>query len=518
MAGRAQPLKSLSGTVTASLLALAVTTTFVAVFLRAEPTRGLTPADWAAIRFTVIQAVLSAGFSTLLAIPVARALARRQFRGRSFIITLLGAPFILPVVVAVMALLAVFGRNGWLNGILLCVGLEPVAIYGPHGVVLAHVFFNLPLATRLFLHGWQAVPAERFRLAAQLGFGPRELWRVIELPMLARVAPGAFAVILSICMTSFAVALTLGGGPRATTIELAIYQAFRFDFDLGKAAFLGLVQIVLVSGVVIVALSVARQDGFGGGLDRPVHIWGVSGPGARMWDYTCVVLVTGFLLLPIGTYLVRAIPGVLDLSSQVWSAALVSICVAMASTAMTLLLALPIAIRAAAGRALAVEVAGLLGLVASPLVVGTGLFLLINPWANPTSLALPVTALVNALMALPFVIRVLTPAVRDCMDDYGRLGMSLGLGGVKFIRIVLVPRIAGPLGFCAGLAAALSMGDLGVVALFADPETATLPLQMVRLMGAYRMEEAASAGVVLMGLSFGVFAIFDGLGRRYAGN
>lgn len=518
MAGRAQPLKGLSGTVTASLLALAVTATFVAVLLRAEPTLGVTSADWAAIRFTLFQAVLSATFSTLLAVPVARALARRRFRGRTIIITLLGAPFILPVVVAVMALLAVFGRGGWLNTVLVWAGLEPVAIYGPHGVILAHVFFNLPLATRLFLHGWQAVPAERFRLAAQLGFGPKELWRVIELPMLARVAPGAFAVILSICMTSFAVALTLGGGPRATTIELAIYQAFRFDFDLGRAALLGLVQIALVSVVVVVALGTARQDGFGGGLDRPLRIWGVSAVGTRFWDTVFVVLMSGFLLLPIGTYLLHAVPGLARMPEEVWSSALVSIVVAIASTAITLLIAVPIAIRAAVGRALAVEVAGLLGLVASPLVVGTGLFLLINPWANPTSLALPVTAMVNALMALPFVIRILTPAVRDCMDDHGRLGVSLGLGGAAFLRIVLFPRISGRLGYCAGLAAALSMGDLGVVALFADPETATLPLQMVRLMGAYRMEEAASAGVLLMGLSFGVFAALDGLGRRYAGN
>jgi thiamine transport system permease protein len=39
-----------------------------------------------------------------------------------------------------------------------------------------------------------------------------------------------------ICLTSFAVVITLGGGPSATTLELAIYQAVRFEFDLGQAA------------------------------------------------------------------------------------------------------------------------------------------------------------------------------------------------------------------------------------------------------------------------------------------
>ena len=49
-------------------------------------------------------------------------------------------------------------------------------------------------------------------------------------------------LVFLLCMTSFAVALTLGGGPRATTLELAIYQAVRFDFDLGRAAWLALIQ------------------------------------------------------------------------------------------------------------------------------------------------------------------------------------------------------------------------------------------------------------------------------------
>ena len=87
-------------------------------------------------------------------------------------------------------------------------------IYGLHGVVLAHVFFNLPLATRLILQAWQEIPAERFRLAAQLGCNGTAMFRLIELPMLKRILPGVLAVIVAICLTSFAVALTLGGGPR----------------------------------------------------------------------------------------------------------------------------------------------------------------------------------------------------------------------------------------------------------------------------------------------------------------
>ena len=91
--------------------------------------------------------------------PVARALARRSFPGRAALITLMGAPFLLPVIVAVLGLLAVFGRAGWLNDALAGIGLGRIDIYGLQGVVLAHVFLNLPLAVRLILQAWQAIPA-----------------------------------------------------------------------------------------------------------------------------------------------------------------------------------------------------------------------------------------------------------------------------------------------------------------------------------------------------------------------
>ncbi|MGB1034749.1 MAG: thiamine/thiamine pyrophosphate ABC transporter permease ThiP, partial [Primorskyibacter sp.] len=187
-----------------------------AVLMLADTMPALRSADMQALRFTVVQALMSAGLSVGLAIPVARALARQTFWGRSVLITVLGAPFILPVIVAVLGLLAVFGNSGWINDGLALLGLPRVSIYGLHGVVLAHVVFNLPLATRLVLLGWLSMPAERLRLADTLGLGPWQVMRVLEWPMLRQVVPSAFAVIFVICLSSFAVALTLGGGPKAT--------------------------------------------------------------------------------------------------------------------------------------------------------------------------------------------------------------------------------------------------------------------------------------------------------------
>lgn len=506
-----------AGAAAAAVVAALALGTLAAVALRAEAPAAIGPADWAAVRFTVTQALLSAVLSCLVAVPVARALARRRFPGRGLLITLLGAPFILPVVVAVLGLLAVFGRAGLVSRGLGLAGLPPLDIYGLPGVVLAHVFFNLPLAARLLLQGWLAIPAERFRLAASLGFGPADIARTLERPMLRAVLPGAFAVIFLICLTSFAVALTLGGGPRATTVELAIFQAFAWEFDLGRAALLALLQVALTVLAAALALKVAVPAAMGAGLDRAVERWDAAAPLLRLQDGALLAAVALFLLLPLATVAAAGLAALPGLPAAVWAATLRSLAVALASAALTLALALPLALlvvrlRGRAGGRLA-EAVGYLTVAASPLVMGTGLFVLLFPIADPAALALPVTAAVNATMTVPFALRALIPAAAETEAAFGRLADSLRLAGWARLRLLILPRLRRALGFSAGIAAAFSMGDLGVIALFADPETATLPLQLYRLMAAYRMQDALGAAVILMAASLALFWAFDRGGR-----
>lgn len=474
----------------------------------------LRPADWAAVRFTVVQAALSAAASCLLAVPLARALARRRFLGRAFLIQLLAAPFLLPVVVAVLGILAVFGRAGPVNQALATLGLPPLSIFGLHGVVLAHVFLNLPLVARMLLQGWQAIPAERFRLAQSLGMPPTAQFRHLEWPMLRAKLPGAFATVFLLCLTSFAVALTLGGGPRASTVELAIYQALRFEFDLGRAAMLAAVQFALCSAVTLAGLQLTQTTDFGAGRGRVVEI-----PTPAGWrqglDSVVIVLAAMFLLAPFATVIWRGVPGLLALPTGVIEALGRSILIAVTSAVLSISAALVLALAVARGVKW-LEFAAMLPLAASGLVMGTGLFLLVHPIARPESVALPVTLLVNATMALPFLFRLLLPETRALLADYGRLSDSLGLSGAAHLRLITLPRLARPLGFGTGLAAALSMGDLGVIALFAGERSATLPLMVQRLMGAYRMEAAAGAALVLVAASFTLFWIFDRWGTRHA--
>ena len=165
-----------------------------------------------------------------------------------------------------------------------------------------------------------------------------------------------------------------------------------------------------------------------------------------------------------------------------------------------------------------VEATGFLLLAISPLVIGTGAFLLIYPFADPVALALAVTALANTLVALPFALQAILPVLRETEARFGLLADQLRLTGWARWRWLILPRLKRPLGFAAGLTAALSAGDLGVIALFADPARPTLPLYIYQLMGAYRTEAAAGAALVLMALSLALYWSFDRGGRVNAGS
>lgn len=333
--------------------------------------------------------------------------------------------------------------------------------------------------------------------------------------MLRARAPAVALLIFAICLTSFAVALALGGGPGATTVELAVYQAFRFEADLGKAAQLALIQFGLAALAATLAALTARQVNFGTGLRDALPRWDGKGWAALVLDYGWITLAALFLLGPLSAVVVQGSIGLFSLSSGVWMALVNSLIVSLGCVVVTVGLAVPLAL-ACSQRPAMIDGLAAVALAASPLVVGTGLYVLLFPLVAPERVALPVTMAVNAALSLPFALRALTPAARDLALGYARLSESLGMQRWARFRLVTVPVLRAPLGFAAGLTAALSMGDLGVIALFADADRATLPLQMYRLMGAYRGSEAAGAALLLLMTSLGLFVAFEGWGRGRA--
>ncbi len=504
-----------------SLVALSVAVltlgSLLAVFLKSDSSFALGENDIRIIKFTIWQAFLSALVSCLLAIPVARAFARRNFIFKNMILSFLGAPFILPVIIAVISFIMIFGNSGLINKFLIILGFPKISVYGLHGIVLVNAFFNMPLAIRLILNGWLSIPAERFRLSAQLNLSGWAFFRLVELPMLKIVFPGIFMVIFVICLSSFVVALSLGGGPKSTTIELAIFQAFRLDFDLGRACFLALIQFGICSLAILFSNALPSPKPFAPTLDSIVKRWDNVTLGSKVTDFTSILVTMLFVSLPIIAILAMGIIRLPQISSQIWEPTAISIGMALFSSLTATISAFCLGYATVKFRVFfqqSYEFIGYFSISFSPLLLGTGLFILILPFSNPNEVALGIITIVNALMAMPFVMRILLPPLRQVIDDFGKLSQNLGLSDWQFIKLVIVPKLSQPIGFSLGLSAAISVGDFGVIALFSLSDKATLPMALYSLMGAYRMEEAAAVAVILLMVTFGLFFISD-LGGRY---
>ena len=250
---------------------------------------------WHVVRFSFWQAFLSALLSVVPAIFLARALYRRRFPGRLALLRLCAMTLILPVLVAVFGILSVYGRQGWLASLCQSLGLEwTFSPYGLQGILLAHVFFNLPMASRLLLQALENIPGEQRQLAAQLGMRGWHFFRFVEWPWLRRQIPPVAALIFMLCFASFATVLSLGGGPQATTIELAIYQALSYDYDPARAAMLAQLQMVCCLGLVLLSQRLSKAIAPGTTL-----LQGWRDPDDRLHSRICdtVLIVLALLLL-----------------------------------------------------------------------------------------------------------------------------------------------------------------------------------------------------------------------------
>lgn len=475
------------------------------------------------LRFTVWQAFLSAVLSVAFAVPVARALARRpRFFGRRLLIRALGLPMVVPTIVGVLGVVAVYGRSGLVNDVLDGIGLGlRLDIYGLPGILIAHIFFNMPFATRLLLQGWAIIPGESWRLAAQLGMTGGQIFRLIELPMLRQVVPGVAGLIFLLCFTSFAVVLVLGGGPPNATLEVAIYQALRFDFDLGRVVAFAVLQVGLCGLLVGLGYRLARHVPVEPTLARTDSRPDAGTAAGRLADGAAILFAVLVLALPLGAVVIAGLTSgsVLNVASNpsLWQAAGWSVAIGLAAGLMSCALGWGLVDTARnlrlrhylPGAAHAVELCGSLVLVIPPIMLGAGLFILLRPVADVFAIGLALVVPVNALMGLPFVLRILMPAALQAQEQHLRLADSLGMTGWNRLRLVDWPLMRRPLGLALGLTTALSMGDFSVIALFGSAGTETLPFLLYQQIGSYRIGDAAMTAVLLVTLNLALFVTIE---------
>ncbi|MER2533722.1 MAG: thiamine/thiamine pyrophosphate ABC transporter permease [Rhizobiaceae bacterium] len=483
------------------------------------------------VRFTLWQAALSTVLSAVPAVLVARALSRcGSFPGRGLILKMFALPLALPAIVAALGVLALLGRAGYLAGPLSALSGETwPGIYGLSGILVAHVFFNMPLATRFLLEALDTVPADQWRLASQLGMGGAATFRFVEWPAIRAGLPGVAGLVFMLCVTSFTVVLTLGGGPAATTVEVAIYQALRFDFDPARAVALTALQLALTAAVLLVlkrlgadaaadaAISVTRRRTFGAGL------------GETVLDTLVIAAAVVVVAAPIVSVILSGLQADLRrlvADAAVHRAALTSVGLAAVSGTLAVALSLSLAAaRHALARRRKGPASGLLEramdagagyvLVVPSIVIGAGWFVLLRQTALSAPVAMTMVATVNAAMAMPFALRAIRPAYDASSDRYGRLAAQLGLTGWNKFRLVDWPQMRRPLATGLAFAMALSLGDLGVIALFGSDAVETLPYLLLARMGSYRTADAAGIALLLAALTLALMTLAD-LARKEA--
>lgn len=499
--------------------------------LLAEAARGgagpaaFDPYLWRLVRFTLWQAALSTLVSVAPALLVARALHRHpRFPGRNALLRVFALPLALPAVVAAFGVLGVLGRAGVLAPALSGLSGAPwPGIYGLSGILVAHAFFNLPLASRLMLGALEAVPADQWRLAAQLGLSPWSSFRLIEWPALRTGLPGVAGLVFMLCVTSFTIVLTLGGGPGATTLEVAIYQALRFDFDPARAVVLTLAQVALTGAAVLLLARLGADATGEANLSLSPRRFIAPGPAETRVNALVLALAVVFVASPVAAVVWSGLQADLTrLASE--SAVLEAVATSLVLAGGSALLAVCLAWSLAAARAaLAARRrtrlpgfreklfdggAGFV-LVVPPIVVGAGWFLLLRRTGLVFAAAPVMVLVVNAIMAMPFALRALRPAYDAANGRHDRLCRSLGVKGWSRLRLVDWPVIRRPAGTALAFSAALSLGDLGVIALFGSDGVQTLPYLLLARMGSYRTADAAGLALLLGALCLALMALAD---------
>ena len=473
--------------------------------------------------FSCYQALLSTLLSLLLAIPLAQALSRRRFIGRSLLLRLFGLSLVLPVILVVFGLITVHGRQGWINQLLQALGLESIGyLYGLAGILLAHVFFNMPLAARILLLAIESIPASQWRIADQLGFNGWQLFLRLEWPVMRSALPSLASMIFMLCFTSFATVMALGGGPKSTTLEVAIYQAIRFDFDLPYAGLLALLQLVFCASFLLlqyrftpVTTAQSAKLEFSVRPDRKQ--WSL-----RLWDTVIIGICLALFLPPLLAIITSGLnPKLLTaLSSTIlWRATFTSLFIATGAAFLSVLFTLSLLVTSRHLRlqlkrrrlANLMEATGSAILVLPAVVLSTGLFILLRDVADVFTLGPILVLLVNALMALPYGLRTLQPPMEQVSHQYHKLCASLGIHSWTRLKQVEWPLLRKPLALTFALAMMLSLGDLSAIALFGSQSLQTLPWLLYQQLGNYQMIEASATALILLGLSLGLFTLIEGV-------
>jgi thiamine transport system permease protein len=455
--------------------------------------------------FTAWQAVASTLLTIAISLPAAYVLGRYAFPGRSLVRALVVVPFVLPTVVVALAFLAVLPD-----------GLER----GWAAILVAHAFFNVAVVVRVVGTFWSGLDPRVSEAAATLGAGPWQRLREVTLPLLAPSLAAAAVVVFLFSFTSFGIVLILGG-PGYATIEAEIYnQAVRI-FDLRAAAVLSLVQLACVALTVWITLRLERRLAVTGHLRSERDV--LRRP-ATLREKAVVAGSLGglalFLGLPLAALVERSLAVGDGLSLEAYRALSRPTSVFLATPWEAVLNSI---VYAAVAAAIAVVVGGLaafavagprgsrlldgllvLPLGASAVMLGFGFVIAFDEPPLDFRASRWIVPVVQALVAIPFVVRIVAPTLRAIDERQREAAALLGASPARVRREIDLPIVGRALAVGAGFAFAISLGEFGATVFLARPDNPTLPVAIYRLLGRpgeLNTGQAYALAVVLMAVA-----------------
>jgi thiamine transport system permease protein len=486
--------------------------------------------------FTTWQAALSTLLTLILALPAAYVFAHFDFRGKALIQSLTTVPFVLPTVVTAAAFRALLGAGGLINTVLMAVlgRSEPVVNIDQTVwfFLLAHVFYNYTVVLRIVGGFWSRLPPDLAEAACMLGASGWQTLRRIVLPLLAPAILAASALVFMFCFTSFGVVLILGG-PRLATVEVEIYRQAVYLFNLPLAAALSLIQILFTFSLMwlytwfegknavslMPSMSDSNRSAPPSGLQR-LLIGSNNLLMALLLGAPLAALLVSSILTERGPALTYYTELINNRAQSILfvpptTAIFNSLTYALSATGIALVLGWLSAAFLAGRRTrstIFLDPILMLPLSTSAVTLGFGYIIALDepPLNLRTHFILP--AIAHALVAFPFVIRSVLPALRGIPPILRDAAAVLGASPLRVWRHVDWPILSRALAVAAVFAFAISMGEFGATVFVARPQTPTLPLAIYRYLshpGSVNYGQAMAMSCILMLTTAAGFVVLD---------
>jgi thiamine transport system permease protein len=517
--------------------------------LTLDPLRGILTSDFYLVDilgFTAYQAFLSTLASVALGLPGAWILSRFEFPGRRTLRSVTILPFVLPSIMVAIGFVAMFGRRGTLNAVLVAMGLPQVELlFTLEAVIVAHAFYNAPLVTRVVTAAWESVDARAVETARSLGASPTRAFRDVVVPQLVSAVAVGATLTFVFTFASFPIVLALGGFELAT-VEVWIFKLVS-DLEYAEAAALATVETAISLGLTYAYLRYeGRTAGQGAGANPLPRrsLWPESVDPKSLATRLAVVgygvVVCVVFVGPIASMLVASVTGTGDVTlahyrflveRQATGAAfqvrpLPAIRNSILFGVATLTVALPMGVvvsvlSARSGwKGRVVDTLAMAPLAVSGIVVGLGLLRglvfgvdLFGVRVTVTGTAAIVAA--HAVAAYPFVTRNVAPLLSQLDPRLVESARSLGATRARALWDVELPLVSAGVVAGAAFAFAISVGEFdSTVILASGSGSYTMPVAVERYLGR-RLGPATAMGSILLVVTAASFVVIDRFGGRF---